>query len=183
MRARHSHGWRPYSTARMLSASVKARVILFILFGGLCAAVVGAPFFAAASQAKSASFLYLSFSTICHQDSERSFHLFGNPLAVCHRCSGIYFGLFLTLLLPPRCYRVVHESNVVRKWWALVASIPLVIDGTIGFFEIWSGSTFVRFATGLLFGAMLMTLLVQGITEIVRNHPRQQEAATEGGTS
>ena len=167
----------------MLSASVKARVILFFLFGGLCAALVGAPLLAEASQAKSAAFLYLSFSTICHQDAERSFQLFGNPWAVCQRCSGIYFGLFLTLLLPPRCFRFVHESNFIRKWWVVVASIPLMIDGTLGLLNIWAGSAVIRLATGLLFGAMLMTLLVQGITELIGSHPRQQEAATEGGTS
>lgn len=47
--------------------------------------------------------IYTFFSMICHQYSERSFHLAGAALAVCIRCTSIYAGFFVALLtrLPP----------------------------------------------------------------------------------
>jgi len=36
--------------------------------------------------------LYAAFGWICHQQPERSWHLAGEPLAVCVRCLGLYLG-------------------------------------------------------------------------------------------
>ena len=38
------------------------------------------------------------FSRLCHQDPTRSFLLDGQPIAVCVRCLGIYFGVALATL-------------------------------------------------------------------------------------
>jgi len=165
-----------------LSSNAKARLVLIVLFSGLCAAIIGAPLLAASSYSGSASLFYLAFAAVCHQDAERSFQLLGTPWAVCQRCSGIYFGLFLALLLSAKFYRRLHASLSVRRCWVLFASTPIVVDGTASLLRIWDGLPATRFATGLLFGAMLATLLVPGITELIENQPRRQEAATEGGT-
>ena len=42
--------------------------------------------------------LYMFFSIICHQQPARSWTIAGEPLAVCIRCTAIYFGFFAGLL-------------------------------------------------------------------------------------
>jgi len=42
--------------------------------------------------------VYRIGSLICHQRPERSFYLFGVPLPVCARCTGIYAGAALTAM-------------------------------------------------------------------------------------
>jgi hypothetical protein len=48
---------------------------------------------------------------ICHQRPERSFYLFGAPLAVCARCAGIYAGAALMAIVEGvRAHPVVQRS-------------------------------------------------------------------------
>jgi uncharacterized membrane protein len=43
------------------------------------------------------SWVYAFFSRICHQDPTRSWHLAGEPFAVCIRCASIYFAFAASL--------------------------------------------------------------------------------------
>jgi len=43
--------------------------------------------------------VYVFFSRICHQDPSRSWHLAGEPFAVCIRCTSIYFAFTASLWL------------------------------------------------------------------------------------
>ncbi|MDA1315049.1 MAG: DUF2085 domain-containing protein [Acidobacteria bacterium] len=64
-------------------------------FGGcLVVAVTAAPLLAAQGRVE-ALVLYAAFSPFCHQSADRSWYLFGEPLAVCIRCLGIYCGAAL----------------------------------------------------------------------------------------
>jgi uncharacterized membrane protein len=165
------------------ACTLKVRLVLMGLFGGFIAAFIGAPLLASTSGDDNGSLLYLCFSTICHQDAERSFMIAGAPWAVCQRCSGIYLGIFVTLMLPARFYQRLSSAIAIRRWWVLTASAPLVIDGTMSLLGAWDASAAARLGTGLLFGAMLTTLLVPAFTELIDNCWRRREAATEGGTS
>src|SRR3990170_3560751 len=44
---------------------------------------------------------YAVYSPVCHQVAGRSLRCFGEPLAVCTRCTGIYLGFLLGLGLYP----------------------------------------------------------------------------------
>ena len=57
-----------------------------------CLSIVAAPML-------SLSWVYVFFSRICHQDPARSWHLAGEPLAVCIRCTSIYFAFTASLWL------------------------------------------------------------------------------------
>ena len=57
-----------------------------------CLSIVAAPMFGL-------SWVYVFFSRICHQDPARSWHLAGEPLAVCIRCTSIYFAFTASLWL------------------------------------------------------------------------------------
>jgi len=66
---------------------VIAAIVVFLSLGWVLA-IVASPVL----PAPLAAAVYLIGSHICHQQADRSFHLFGAQLAVCARCTGIYIG-------------------------------------------------------------------------------------------
>jgi uncharacterized membrane protein len=108
--------------------------------------------------------VYLFFSPICHQNPERSFAVWGHPFAVCHRCSGIYLGLFLGTLIKNN---FMHRSPGIRRVWVLSAMIPLLLDLLLPLAGIWTGTWLIRFLTGLIFGMTAAWLVVRGLAELL----------------
>ena len=64
----------------------------------LTAAAVCAPYWSTHGALPSYFALQRAFSLICHQRPERSFWIFGAPVAVCARCLGLYIGAAIGLL-------------------------------------------------------------------------------------
>ena len=126
-----------------------------------CAAIVLAPAFAAweAAPAWTSSVLYRFFDPICHQIDARSFHLFGFPLAVCSRCSSIYFAFLAGTLLYPLIYDLQHPDMPSRAW-LLVAFLPMVFDAGMSFLGFYDASFLTRTLTGALFGIVLPLFIV-----------------------
>lgn len=142
----------------------------------LCVLIIGAPILASRAEYGPALWIYLVFSNVCHQIPDRSFIIAGFPLAICHRCAGIYLGFILgSLIRNP----IPQRSPAVRRSWILVLTLPLIIDATLPLTGIWAGSAPSRFLTGLLFGTMLSSLLLQGIMEFMANSRRRRHI--EGG--
>ncbi len=93
-----------------------------------------------------------AFAGVCHQMPERSPHLGGVALAVCHRCYGMYAALALGALAFP----------FFRRWdaWAsrhagavlLLAALPAAADWTLGATGLWTNTPASRLFTGALFG-------------------------------
>lgn len=91
-----------------------------------------------------APWLYAFFDPICHQRPERSFAAFGEALAVCHRCSGLYAGFFLGLVAWP-CLRRARRRLLAAPRWIVAFAVPLLLDAA------WPGNLPpTRFATGLV---------------------------------
>src|SRR5437764_987285 len=67
------------------------------------------------------------FSAVCHQLPERSFALWGWPLAVCARCSGIYGGLIVGLVIYPFARRF-DSLDMPSRSYLLIALGPTAID-------------------------------------------------------
>ncbi|NIM00893.1 MAG: DUF2085 domain-containing protein [Acidobacteria bacterium] len=70
----------------------------------------------------------LLYAPICHQKAERSLNLFGEVMAVCSRCSGLYFGatlaVLLALLMPRRLWWP-------HKTWFFAALLPTAVDAML----------------------------------------------------
>lgn len=105
--------------------------------------------------------VYSVGSVVCHQRPERSFHLWGQQLPVCARCTGIYAGAAMAVaLVGIRRLRTSGATTRVQAPLAmsplaavLVASLPTA--GTL-VFEWTTGVTpanWVRAAAGLVVGA------------------------------
>ena len=129
--------------------------------------VAWAPVLTAASQPLASGLLYLFFAPLCHQLPERCFSLLGFPLAVCQRCFGIYFGLFLGSLSHlfggPKFLRTISNRT-----WIVLASLPLMLDVCLAAAHIASSTPWTRFVTGLIFGAMLAAILLPALVQFVR---------------
>jgi uncharacterized membrane protein len=159
-----------------------AHLLLIFFSGALSLFIVGAPWLASHAYRGPAEFLYLFFSPVCHQMPQRSFALRGMPWAVCHRCAGIYIGLFAGSLLPLR-WRASAFPAERRRTWVLAASGPLLLDVVLPYAGLWSSTAASRFLTGFVFGVMLMTLLLPGTGEILRDISLRRSAGSHAGES
>src|ERR1041384_3751425 len=110
---------KPRVRARLIYAALLAGTLVWL---GL---IWAAPWLAARHHYTWALLIYGSFSAVCHQLPERSFHLLGFPLAVCARCTGIYLGALTGLLLYPSVRRLKDETMPAR-WWLVAAAVPVL---------------------------------------------------------
>lgn len=95
------------------------------------------------------------FQHLCHQLPNRSFSIDGVPLAVCHRCTGVYAGLALgALALPVVRERARHWARHDR-WILLAAVLPATIDWGGDVLGLWSNTVGTRVVTGLWMGIIV----------------------------
>ena len=132
--------------------------------------IFAAPWLMTGQHPMTAIIIYQGFSAVCHQRLERSYLFNGFPLAVCSRCTGIYFGFLAGLLLLP-LVRGLTAGSIPKRRWLANAAIPLLIDFSVGAIGLINNSFFSRTATGFLFGAVLafylLPLLISAYATIV----------------
>ena len=112
--------------------------------------------------------LYKFYSFICHQISQRSFHVAGEPFGVCSRCFGVYFGLFVGFAIYP-LWRKIDEIEPLPRFWLFASMIPIGIDWSLTIFGFWENTHLSRLVTGLILGIACATYIVPAIVEITRN--------------
>jgi len=138
--------------------STLAGIILWL------AAIFLAPFLKSQSLTLNVVF-YALFAPVCHQIPSRSFSCFGFPLAVCGRCSGIYFGFLAGTVLYP-FLGGFSRSTLPRTKTFILLSMPIALDTLGNFFGLWTTSNQVRFLIGLIWGALLPFYFILGITDL-----------------
>jgi uncharacterized membrane protein len=89
--------------------------------------------------------LHYGFSLVCHQQPERSFYLFGAPVAVCARCLGIYLGAAVGLLLQT-------SRRIALRLLMVIAGLNL-FDGVAESVGLHGNLITARFVLGLALGA------------------------------
>jgi uncharacterized membrane protein len=89
------------------------------------------------------------FRTLCHGRVERCFELFGAPMPICTRCTGIYAGLLLGLACFPML-RWMRERAM--RVVAAAAIAPLALDGLTQLTGVRESTNPLRLATGLVAG-------------------------------
>jgi len=112
--------------------------------------------------------IYFVFSAACHQRPERSFHLWGRPLAVCARCTSIYLGI----LIGSALYPLLGSPPVPKLRLLFIAAAPLLLDGFSQLMGLRSSTNTARGVTGLIFGIALAFYVApeakQTIAELAR---------------
>lgn len=150
-----------------------------------CTAIIAAPLFTAWAGAwqPAGEVLYRFFHQICHQFEGRSFHLSGEPLAVCARCSSIYFGFLVGVLAFPLVRRQMRLSS--RKL-LILAGLPMLLDVAGGMLGIHEVTILSRSLTGAFFGVLLpfviLPVLMDAVLEIAVSHVQPQKGSPNATT-
>ena len=140
----------------------------FVVVGTWVLLILAAPIAKANGFIAVSSPLYNFFGYICHQISDRSFHIEGEQFAVCSRCFGVYFGLVVGFTVYP-LWRNIAEVEPLPRFWLFLSIIPIAIDWLLTVFGIWENTHLSRFVTGLILGVACATYIVPAIVEITRN--------------
>jgi uncharacterized membrane protein len=158
----------------------KIRTIYLLILIGIIlwiAAVTAAPYLKSQSSVYG-NLIYAVFSPTCHQIPSRCLTLYGNPLAVCTRCLGIYIGFFLGTSLFPVFHGLKSESHPKAKILILM-SFPIVIDTAANVVSLWASPHWLRLATGMIWGAILPFYFIPGITDIFKKVELQDKKTIE----
>jgi uncharacterized membrane protein len=147
-----------------------ARRALLFFFSLVCLSIPAAPLLVSQHHALPAAIFYLSFSSVCHQIPERCFSLLGYPWAVCHRCSGIYFGLWIGALFYPALPEILRH-RFMRRSWLLGALVFLALDTGLPLMGLWTNTPLTRVTSGIVFGSLSSVLLITGGAEILQARP------------
>jgi uncharacterized membrane protein len=133
--------------------NVSARAVLFFGTTVWCLAILAAPLFHFTP-------IYLFFSAICHQLPARTWNLHGEPLAVCIRCTGIYFGFLagLVTLSRPNARLFMIALAITAAEWILA----------FVFFD----SEILRVLSGILLGASAAPIVRKGVEEMFTRRVR-----------
>jgi uncharacterized membrane protein len=125
------------------------------------------PFIASQGYPGLANWMHMTFGLMCHQRPERSFTLFGEQMALCHRMTAIYVASFAGGI----GYALVRNRVPPLGFRGLfLLSTPMAIDGFTQLFGLRESTWELRLITGSLFafGVMWFTLprLEEGFAEI-----------------
>ena len=112
-----------------------------------CLSIVAAPVFGL-------HWLYEFYSRICHQIPARSWHLAGEPLAVCIRCSSIYFAFTASLWLG-------FKANVRRLRFAVALMLAEFV-----FAHVVIDLSLLRLMSGVLVGLSAGPFVKQAVEEL-----------------
>ena len=110
--------------------------------------------------------VYAAGGFVCHQLPDRSFHWHGAQLAVCARCTGIYFGACSAAVLAPlpaRMFAVWVESRARVGGLLGAAAVPTAVTVAAEWAGWWQPSGFTRALTGVLLGVAGAIVVVAGL--------------------
>jgi uncharacterized membrane protein len=147
-----------------MKSSLRFFLLLIILVSLWCLGIFAAPVLKHIGWTQSADMLYAMFSRVCHQDDSRSFFIEGEKLGVCIRCSSIYFGFWLGMLLLLFFKKLVQKKIPAMKLF-LLALFPLAVDVALSVTGIHTSTLETRIITGSVFGLSMPWIVVPLITE------------------
>ena len=158
-------------TGRIRKPLAAWAIVLAFTFA-ICSLIIAAPLSLASGHQSIAYNIYLPFSYLCHQIPARSFYLAEHPLAVCTRCTGIYAGFLVGVIVYP-IVRSLRSTTTPERKWLFLAAVPLAIDFSLEFFGFWQNTHASRFITGALLGSVVVAYVLPGIIELSLREPTQ----------
>jgi uncharacterized membrane protein len=140
-------------------------LIFLLLVAAWCGGIILAPALSGPMPGVSSA-LYACYEPICHQIDGHSFHLGDEKLAVCARCSSIYFGFLLALIAYPFIRRLGNASVPPRPWIVLAIG-PMILDVMFSLVGFHASTLLTRAVSGGLFGLVIPFFIVPVLTEAV----------------
>jgi uncharacterized membrane protein len=127
--------------------------IVFAFVGSIPVLILGAAALCTWAISAGASMQWrLLFRLMCHGRPERCLELLGTPMPICARCTGIYLGMVAGLVGFLAIRQVVAWSEKGLRSVAMVAIVPLAIDGLTQLSGLRESTNELRVATGLVAG-------------------------------
>ena len=111
--------------------------------------------------------VYTAGDRLCHQHASRSFFINGNQMPFCSRCTAIWIGIPLGLLLI-LFINIPLDFKIVVLF--LLGLVPIGIDGVGQLFQLWESTNLIRVATGLLTGIICgigLGIIINEISDII----------------
>jgi uncharacterized membrane protein len=116
---------------------------------------------------KAGALIWLFFGATCHQIPERSFKLFGHPLAVCARCTGIYFGFLLGTILYP--FFKNWENHALPSWkWLFWAALPAGSEFILSKIGILHTGLIIRSISGMIIGGTVSFFVIPALFDLIQ---------------
>lgn len=106
--------------------------------------------------------LKYNYSIVCHTQPEKLFEIANFKSITCSRCTGIYFGSFLSSLVV-----LLGFSRTISLRFFLLVSIPMFIDVLFYSIGIYSYSNYFALSTGLLLGSIGFLYIHNSIIELL----------------
>ena len=105
--------------------------------------------------------LMQAFDPLCHQIAERSPHVHGVQLAVCHRCYGILLGLASGPVFA-LIFRVWSGRN--GRMLVIASIVPLALDWGLDILGVLKNTAETRLITGAIFGVVAGVLVARAMS-------------------
>jgi uncharacterized membrane protein len=121
----------------------------------LAAAAVVAPLLVKLELPLAAFAVFAFFSRVCHQLPDRSFLLFGTPVAVCARCLGIYAGAAVGAWANAR--------RAVLLRWVVAAAMANVVEALTEIVGLHGNLMLARFGLGAMLGGALAAVVAEAV--------------------
>ena len=108
--------------------------------------------------------VYLAGSLVCHQIAERSFHFSGIQFPVCARCTGLYLGGALGLVMFS-ALPVAHLTFQRARTALILVAIPTLVTIASAWSGLWDPGNAVRAAfaapLGFVSGAIVAAVVAR----------------------
>ncbi len=145
--------------ARLTWSAVTILALLWVIL------IISAPIAKSVGTDAFSNSVYTFFSYLCHQISWRSYHVVDYPMAVCARCFGFYGGFLVGLVIYP-LFRSINNTEPFSRFWLFLAMIPMGVDWSLEYFDIWNNTHFSRLISGAILGAACAFFIVPALIEI-----------------
>ena len=150
------------------------------------AALLAAAALPALASGPLAEAVHAAFGGVCHQIADRSPHLAGEPLALCHRCTGMLAGLAAGAALAPLVLRPISRaargllSRVPRQHRAglvlLFAAVPTTLDWALGASGLLANTPASRTLTAAVLGLAAGLIIARELLRRPTPHPTPHHA-------
>ena len=131
-----------------------------------CSLILLAPLASSHGYPQVSQVLYSVFGRICHQYDSHSLHIDGEKFGVCARCSAVYFGFLVGVIMVP-LLRLPTLSSAPHRRWIFIAAIPMCVDVVLSLAGIHQTTVITRLCTGSFFGILIAFTIVPGLSHAV----------------
>ena len=126
-----------------------------------CGGVILAPVLAGGHYNYISDFLYSFYEKSCHQLEDRSLTIGGYALGVCSRCTAIYFGFMIGVVIYP-FFKPLRNTELPSLWIIITAAGLVFLDVITDVTGIHKNTFVTREITGAVLGLVLPFYIIPG---------------------